>query len=352
MAFETASYFTTMRNTLFISFLIVFTSCVKDKPQDNPNVDVQLSGAKKVYVINEGGFGYGNASVSLYDPGNGNIIEDLYKTQNSSDVGDVAQSLSYINNKFYLVVNNSGKVLVCDPDFKKITQINGIGSPRYILPVTNQKAYVSDYSSNAVSIINLNTNTKTGSILFGGWTEKMVLIYNKAFITNLRRDYVYRVNTITDTKMDSIAVGINAASIVLDKNDKVWVLSAGDKANSIAGKLSKINPVSNLVEFSVSFPGEASPGNLCLNKTKDTLYFLNDAIFRMAISETVLPANPFIAKGNRNFYGLGVNPNDNNIYAADALDYSQRSNIYIYSPVGNEKAVFKAGVNANGFYFE
>lgn len=341
-----------MRNLFFILFLAVLSSCVKDKPQDVPNIAVQLSGAKKVYVVNEGGFGYGNASVSLYDPGNGNVIEDLYRTQNNSDAGDVAQSLSYINNKFYLVVNNSAKIIVCDPDFKKIAQISGLGSPRYILPVTNQKAYVSNYNSNVVSIIDLNANTKTGSISFAGWTEKMALIYNKAFITNLRREYVYVVNTINDTKTDSVLVGINSANILLDKNDKIWVLSGGDQANSVPGKLLRIDPVTNQVEISLTFPVSSSPGNLCFNKTKDTLYYLSDAIFRMAIGETTLPVNPIISKGNRNFYGLGINPNDFTIYAADALDYSQKSNIYVYSTAGIERAVFKAGVNANGFYFE
>lgn len=334
-----------------ITLLPLLASCVKDKPQKEGVGNVQLSAARKVYVVNEGGYGYGNASVSLYDPGSSQVIEDLYRAQNNSDAGDVAQSLTFLNNHFYLVVNNSDKILVCSEEFKKTGQINSLGSPRYLLQITNQKAYISDYNAGVISILNLTTNTKTGSIPCSGWTERMTLIYNKAFITNLRRKYVYIVNTLSDQITDSVEVGINAASIVLDKNDKIWVLSAGDKDNNIAGRLSRIHPVSHQVEYSVAFNG-GSPGNLCLNKTKDTLYFLNDDIFRMAVSETTLPASPFVAKGTKNFYGLGVNPNDCNIYAADALDFSQRSNIYIYSPSGEQKTFFKAGVNANGFYFE
>lgn len=327
-------------------------SCVKDKPQTMSLADVKMSEAKKVYVINEGGFGYGNASVSLYDPVDGEVIEDIYKTQNTSDLGDVAQSLSYINSRFYVVVNNSNKIVVCDQNFKRIGQISGLGSPRYIQQVTNQKAYVSDYTSNAISVVNLNTFAKTGSIPLSGWTEKMVMIYNKVFVTNMRRNYVYVINTLTDLKTDSVEVGINAASLVLDKNDKVWVLSAGDKANSVPGRLSKINALTGEIEFSALFNSATTPSNLCLNKTKDTLYFLNGGVFRMAVHHTVLTATPFIEKGNKNFYGLGVNPNDYTIYVADALDYSQKSNVYIYTPMGEETRFFKAGVNANGFYFE
>lgn len=340
------------KKTVCLLFPVIFIACVKDRPNTTNSSQVQLSGAKKVYVVNEGGFTNGNASISLFDPFNNQVIEDIYYTQNASTVGDVAQSLSFVNGSYYIVVNNSDKILVCDNQFKKVAQIKGLGSPRYLLPITNQKAYVSDYQSNAISVVDLNLKVKTASIPCSGWTEKMVLVYNKAFVTNVTRQYIYVVNTVSDLIFDSVLVGIDAASIVMDKQDKIWVLSAGDKKQSILARLSRINPLTNQIEISFSFNNGDAPRNLCLNKTKDTLYFLNNDVYRMAISEINLPSSSFINKGNKNFYGLGVNPNDYNIYAADALDYSQKSNIYIFDSYGNEKSVFKAGINANGFYFE
>jgi hypothetical protein len=333
-------------------FTFIFIACVKDKPQTTVSSQVPLSAAKKVYVVNEGGFTNDNASISLFDPISSQVIEDIYFNQNASAVGDVAQSLSFVNGNYYIVVNNSDKILVCDNQFKKVGQIKGLGSPRYLLPITNQKAYVSDYQSNAISVVNLNLNLKTSSIPCPGWTERMVLVYNKAFVTNIRRSYVYVVNALTDLIVDSVLVGINAASIVMDRQDRIWVLSAGDKEKSIPARLSRINPIANQIEASFSFNNGDAPRNLCLNKTKDTLYFLNNDVYRMAISEINLPSSSFINKGNKNFYGLGINPNDYNIYAADALDYSQKSNIYVFDSYGNQKLVFKAGINANGFYFE
>lgn len=339
--------------SLFI-FALTLVSCVKDKPQDVVQPQLQLTGAKKVYIINEGVFNSGNASVSLYDTGNDAVVEDFYKTQNPSspNVGDVAQHLAKINGKFYLVVNNSGKIIVLDDQFKKINQVSNLSSPRYILPVTNQKAYVSDYNGNAISIIDLNTNTKTSSIACGGFTEEMVLIYNKAFVTNVKRNYVYTINTINDIKTDSINVGPNAGSIVIDKNDKIWVLGSGNSQNNIPGKLSRIDPVNNQVEISYTFAAGESPFRLCLNKTKDTLYFIKGGIYRMAINDVSLPVTALIANGTKNFYGIGINPNNHTIYAADALDYISKSNIYIYNASGTEKTHFKAGLIANGFYFE
>jgi DNA-binding beta-propeller fold protein YncE len=337
----------------FVFALLVLQACVKDKPQNPVLSNVQLSNARKVYVVNEGVFPNGNASVSLYDPGSGEVVEDIYAAKNNkAAVGDVAQSLSYINGSYYLVVNNSGKILICDRDFKKTAEISQIGSPRYVLPVTNQKAYVSDYSSHVIHIIDLNTHLKTGSISCPGWTEQMALIYNTAFVANIRRNYLYVINTVTDVVFDSIPVGLNVAGIVLDRRDKLWALSPGDQPKGVPAKLHRINPLNAQVELSLEFPAGQAPGNLCLNGTRDTLYFLNKGIYRMAIGNPVLPASPWVISGTKNFYGLGVNPNDYLVYAADALDFNQRSNIYVFNAQGQQQSVFKAGINANGFYFE
>jgi len=210
---------------------------------------------------------------------------------------------------------------------------------------------VSDLYANVVSILDLNANTKVGTIFCKGKTEKMALLYNKVFITNSDRDYVYVVNTLTDLITDSVFVGRGAASIVIDKNDRVWVLGSGN-TNITGGRLTKINALTNQVESFLSFGINDAPFNLCLNKSKDTLFYLNNSIYKMSISDAVLPPVPFVEKGTKNFYGLGVNPNDYSIYAADALDYQQRSQIYIYNADGSAKSDFKAGIISNGFYFE
>ena len=54
----------------------MLSSCVKDKPQDSIQPQVQLTNAKKVYVVNEGNYGSSNASVSLFDTGNNEVIEN------------------------------------------------------------------------------------------------------------------------------------------------------------------------------------------------------------------------------------------------------------------------------------
>jgi len=337
---------------VFVILIMFLYGCVKDKPVKTAESVVELSNDQKVFVLNEGNYGSSQASLSLYDPTTQAVVEDFYRSQNNEGAGDVIQSLSYHNGNYYLVVNNSGKIIVCDKQMKKKALISGLNSPRYFLPVSNSKAYVSDLSLNAISVVDLNANVKSAQISCPGWTEKMVMIYNKAFVTNLRRNYIYVINTVTDKISDSIAVGINAGNVILDKQDKIWVLSAGDQPGNIPAKLSRIDPVSGTVELSLVFPKTESPGSLCLNKTKDTLFFISNGVFRLPISSQVLPTSPFVPSNGRNYYGLGVDPDRYTLYAADVLDYVQRSNIYLFDMKGNQLSFFKAGIISNGFYFE
>ncbi len=341
----------------FIAILLL-NSCVKDKPQEPISSAVSINAEAKVLVINEGNYGWnngnGNSSISVYDPTSGAVIEDYYKQQNpTKNLGDVCQSMTKYNNNYYIIVNNSHKIEVVDAsDFKNKATINGLNSPRYFLPILYNKAYVSDLNQNSIYIINLNSNTISGSIPCMKGTEQMALIYNKAFITNENSDYCYVINTINDVITDSILVGKGASSIVIDKNSSVWVLSGGSSSASQAGKLQKINPISLQIEQTLNFNTSEYPSHLCINKTHDTLYYINSDVFQLPIANTQLPNNPIILHGTKIFYGLGVNPKDYHIYVSDAIDYVQKSTIEIYSTAGNLITKFNAGHISNGFMFE
>jgi YVTN family beta-propeller protein len=329
--------------------LLILASCKKDKPDPIVN-NTYIGPSKKVYVINEGNYGSNNAGITLFDTGTGNSITDKFKDKNGVALGDVAQSMSLINGDYYIVVNNSNKIVVCDTALKIKRTISGLTSPRYIIGVSAQKAYVSDYYANGLSIVDLNTGTKTGSITLHGSTEKMVYINNKVYVTNSSKDHVYVINTTNNSISDSISVGLNASHIVLDKNNKIWVLSSG--TSSVQGKLSLIDPFSNSVTWSQSFALNDKASLLCLNGTKDTLWYANkDGICRMPIKSTILP-NAFITSTS-NIYGLGIHPTRHEVYVADAIDYVSQSKIFVYkASSGTYFGSFKAGFISNGFYFE
>lgn len=342
----------TKRNILFFSILILLvSSCKKDGPTDDGGNTVITSGNNGVYVVNEGNFQFGNASVSYYADGMTEAMQDLFQPANNRPLGDVCQSMYFFNNKAYIVVNNSGKVEVVNSNtFVSTATITGFNSPRYFLPVSNSKAYVTDLYANNISIVDLSSGTRTGTIACAGNTEELLLVFGNTFVTNRDKDKLYVINTQTDILADSISIGFGANSIVEDKNGKIWVLCNG-KSNTNA-TLHRIDPINRSVESTYTFGTTTdSPWRLDINGSNDTLYFLNTDCYRMAINESALPTVPFVASNGRNFYGIGINPNNGNVYLADAIDYVQRGKIYIYKPDGNPVSEFLAGIIPGDFYF-
>ncbi len=341
-----------MKACYLLPLTICLVSCIKDKPQEPVKMGTTINAQNKVLVVNEGGFGYNNADITVYDPASGSISDNYYRQQNNNEaLGDVCQSVCQFNNRYYLMMNNSNKVMVVNADnFTKTATITGFNSPRYLLPLTYSKAYVSDLYASSIQIVDLNTNTITGTIPCMSGTEEMVMLYNRVFVTCSNSQYCYVINAATDVITDSIAVGKNASSLVIDRYSKLWILAGGN--SSQAGKLVRIDPVSLQTELSLSFNLSDNANHLRINKTRDTLYYLNKGIHRFLISDSQLPSSPLVNQGSKIYYGLGVNPKDYTIYASDAIDYVQKSKIEVYKPDGALKTSFNAGIISNGFVFE
>ncbi len=332
-----------------LAAFVLLPSCKKDKPEPAADQPVVVGATGGVYIANEGNFQFGNSKVSYYNIASGSAVEDLYQPANGVALGDVCQSMSLFNGKGYVVVNNSGKVVVVDPSsFVATATITGFNSPRYFLPVSNSKAYVTDIHANGIAVVNLSTNTITGSIHCPGWTEELVLAYGKAYVTNETRDKVYVIDTSNDQITDSITVSMGGNSIVADANGKLWVM-----CSSASSKLYRIDPVSMQVEELYTFPNSSdSPWRLNINSGSDTLYYLNKDVYRMPISASALPGSPFVATDGRNLYGIGVEPNSGVVYVADAIDYVQRGTVYRYKADGSLINSFQAGIIPGEFCFQ
>lgn len=335
---------------LWLFGMVLLVGCRKDKPA--PPIDTPITvGTGGMYITNEGNFGWGNAGVSFFDIASGAVVEDLYQPANGEGLGDVCQSMRLFNGRAYLVVNNANKVEVVDPNtFTRIATITGFNSPRYFLPVSNGKAYVTDLYANAISIVDLGSHTITGSIACPGWTEELALAYGKAFVTNKTRNYVYVIDTGTDLLVDSIPVSRGGNSIVEDANGRLWVACTGGGGTQPA--LYRIDPIALEVEATFAFGSSSdSPWRLTTNGDHSVLFFLNDHVYRMAVADVALPVAPFIAAEGRNFYGLGVDPGSGMVYVADAIDFTQRGVVFRYGADGTFVNDFLAGRIPNSFTF-
>jgi len=338
-------------------FLIIigffFIACDKKE-----NIKIEKQSGNGVFIVNEGNFSWGNASLSFYNIDSNKIYNDVFFEANGAPLGDVAQSMGIIDSVGYIVVNNSGKIYAINTsNYKYIGKITGLTSPRYIQIISKSKAYVSDLYDKSIAIINPLSLTIIGHITANHTTEKMIMLDSLVFATCWSKDNkVIVVNSNLDQCIDSIAVGNQPNSLVLDKNKKLWVLCDGGFQGGTIPKekatLMRINTGNFEIEQTLTFQNIGdSPTELNINTSGDTLYFINKDVYRMSIESNNLPLNSLIAANGKLFYGLAINSLKSNLFISDAVDYLQQGFVYRYNLNGELISSFKTGVIPGAFCF-
>lgn len=343
---------------ILISFLLI--GCMKDDNwiKDHLQQKNIVIPSAAVFIVNEGNFMYGNATLSTIDTVNNIVQNDIFYKINGLPLGDVAESMTIWKNKGYIVVNNSGKVYVIDPLSGKYTgKITGLTSPRFIHFVSDTKAYITDLYAGKIAIVNPATNLITGSIACPSHrsTEEMVQFGNLVFVSCWSNDQtVLVIDTSVDKIIAEIQTGIQPCGIVLDKYEKIWVLCQSLPASStkFSAQLQRIDPSTKSVEKSFTFQLSEKPVKLVIDGAGENLFFLlGNNIHKMSVLAAQLPENPYLFMQSKLLYGLGIDPSNGNIYVSDALDYQQAGLISRFSASGTLLGSFKAGIIPGRFCF-
>jgi len=336
----------------FVAGSFVFSGCGKD--EEEVAADREFNNG--VFVTNEGQFQKSNGEVSFFSRATKEGEVSLFSKINGRPVGDVVQSLTFNDDKAYILVNNSAKIEIANArTFKSTGVINGLKLPRYMV-AGEHKAYVSSWvkadfvtrTAGEIAVIDLHTNTITKTIPVGWLPERMVITNNKLFVTNSNDNTVSVINLASESVENTITVGDSPNSLTLDANGKLWVLGAGSFATSSPSKLQRINPADNTIEATITLPFGGAE-DLITGPNRNSLFFnFGGQVYKMGLSETTLPASPLI---NRFFYGLGVDPETQNIYGADAGTFDSNGKVIRYNPAGQLIDSFSVGVIPNDFYF-
>ncbi|MEG2365360.1 MAG: YncE family protein [Alistipes sp.] len=321
-------------------------ACMDYGPSEAEPFDLQQRG---LLVTCEGNFCYGNASLSLYIPAERRVENELFIRANGMNLGDVAQSIALHNGLAYIVVNNSGVVYVVDTrTFEVQRTITGLTSPRYIHFVDDKKAYITDLYDPHIAVVDLQNHRITRRISTNGHrsTEQMVQ-YGRYIFTNCwSNDHkILVVDSQTDALVDSIEVGRQPSSLALDRHNKLWTITDG-------AELYRIDAATRTVEQVFHFERGTFAARLALNGTRDTLYYINGAVWRMPVVADHLPYIPFLAENGTIYYGLTVDPVTSEVYVADAIDYVQPGMIYRFTPDGTEVDRFRVGITPGAFCFK
>lgn len=313
-----------------------------------------------LFITNEGQFMYGSASLSYYDPERRTVENEIFSRANGFALGDVAQSMVIRKGTGWVVVNNSGVIFAIDTEtFREVGRITGFTSPRYIHFLSDEKAYVTQLWDPRIYIVNPRRFEITGYIdtdmdFETGSTEQMVQ-YGKYVFTNCwsYQNRLLVIDTDTDRVCDQIEVGIQPTSLAIDCNGKIWTITDGGYEGSPYGyeapSLYCIDAATRKVEKQFRFTLGDAPSEVHLNGAGDTLYFINDAVWRMSVTADRIPARPFIESRGTKYYGLTVDPLTSEVYVADAIDYAQNGVVFRYSADGELVDEFYVGITPGAF---
>ena len=331
---------------IFASTLLL-ASCSND---DAVEKDVPLGTYDNgVLVLNEGNFGTPNASVTYISNDFNVLTQNIFGIENNDKkLGDVAQSLSFSEDKAFIVMNNSNVVEVVNRyTFKSLGTITeNLKNPRYSV-VLNGKLYVTNASTKAVTVYDAKTFTHLQTITIGKTTEKIITANGKLYITNGAYgsgNTVTVVNPQSNNAMRIITVE-NGVNSIEEKNGFVYALCG----NSDRSKLFKID---TKTDTATSFESTVIKKALNMDIDGDRIYYTQGAgVYAMALNATTFSETPLFSVIDNSwstFYGFNVI--DGKIYSADANGFTAAGIVKIFSATGTELKTVSVGMGPNSFY--
>ena len=361
-----------------------FSSCDK-RGMPYPE-GIMGDGEIEAIIVNEGGINSNAGCISLIYR-DSTVIVDVFQDVNHRPLGDVAQSITMINGKNFVALDNSKKVEVIDPvTFKSLGTIlySQAGSPRQIVPISETEAVVSDLRQ---QLVRIRTVPPYGSpleyISVPRWIEYLVSVENKVFGMTQGGLYVFDADNINKEFARVIKDIYNeedtkTCQMLVDKNGMIWGLMNQKRGGSVTGiTLKCVDPKREKVVKShtlpIENPNSQIPGEIIgyinynrtdIDPTGTWIYFNvktrsieeNDkgekeqqSVYRMNVETGTFEFYQNLP-GVSMMYGFAVSP-EGEIYLCDCLDYTrQRGYIRHYLRDGT-KISHRVGVYPSQIYF-
>lgn len=336
---------------LFTATAATFFSCKEDDPP-LPEAGLFEEG---FFILNEGNFGTGNSSLDFFHPDSG-MLRSVYAAANGGlSPGDVLQSMVKIDDRFLLVLNNSGKILsVSEEDASFQNSLEGLTSPRYILSLASDRAYVSDLFANEISIFNPTTMTITGTVPTGGWSERMVRVGNFVYAAMMTRDRILRIDAATNAVVDSFDTGREPEGLLADDAGNLYILGTGGFGTGFPEIRKVQTPGGGILQQWIVGDIGDYVNDLGISPAEDYLYWLGPGgVYRMSTTASTPPDSPWLeTPAGSYWYALEVDrEGSGEILIGDAKDFVSQGEVLRYSAQGTLLDQQTCGISPGSFYF-
>jgi hypothetical protein len=344
---------------LFLAVLVL-VSCTDD-------IEIVPLGAYEngFFVSNEGKFDSDTAEVTFISYDGQTVKQDVFKSENNGAVlGDTQQSITFYEDKAFLILNVSNKIEVVNRyTFKRITTINtGLNNPRYMAFV-NGKGYITNWGAGGnpdddfVAVINLSTYMVETTIAVVEGPEKVVAHQNNLYVAHQGGWGINNKISVISTANNSVTAFIEVGDVpkaLIIHNNQLLVLSSGRGSWQIGGptngRLDKINLTNNEVSTFNSFAGDKPSDMVMYN---DELYYTQGTkVFKTNPNAASFASQEILNVANYNMGNpYGFNVANDKIYICDAKTFNVDGSLKIFNLSGDFQAEFPTRIGPNGVVF-
>lgn len=339
-----------MKKIYLILAIAALSSCKKDEevgPQETQETaGFSIEGRSGFLISNEGQFQAINASVSFYDVDSEETFNGIYGSENDLILGDVLNSMTKIDDLYYLVVNNSGKIVYTDSKMEIQGEITGLTSPRNISKVNATTALVSDLFSNEISIVDLSSHEVTGTISANGWTEHIFVSSDHVFISDHTNAKITVYNPSTLEEEGEIQFTGSFTGLCQSPSGDVIVMNQDGDANNFAVTIDGSTAMTtDTLDLENNAAWASHPMVYQNGMNQDILVYALGDIRDIPLagdgsSEVIIDASEISV--------YGIDRYNNQLIVSDAGDFTTNGKIQFYSSNGTWIKEIETGVSPNG----
>ena len=324
-----------MKKSILLS-LIIIMGCEDAKQK-------LVEGNQLVFVASEGNYGSGNGSISVFRDGE--------KIQQLENIGDVLQSIVVHNDKLIVALNNSHFL-----KFYEIT-INGLllpgieistdnSGPREMV-VLNNKLYFTNWNSQDVKILNLETYFIEDSITVGGQPESIVSDGDFLWVAISSGNTIEKISIETREIVETIEVGNGPQQILLD-GDILWISRTyyNEDWTEIYFGTSKINKETNLVTILEYSVGVVCGGDL-MKISDDVFRTFEGGVASLNDDLSIDVASKIGTYPTHKLFSAGAETNS--VFFGITSDYESPDTVFVHDNFGELIYILEVGASPGDY---
>lgn len=364
-----------MRRHLFIyiALLTLLAGCRTDDiivymEDEDTGVRAVRSQVAGMYVLCEGNMGSNKCTLDYLDlsasDSTVHYLRNIYAERNPSEVkelGDVGNDIQVYGSRLWMVINCSNKVEVCQArDAVKIGKVDipncrslaFDGGYAYVSSYVGPVAVGGDAPLGRVYKVDTLTLQKVDSVTVGYQPEEMAVLGGKLYVANSGGYIPPRYdNTVSVVDLETfreerqVVVAINLHRLRADRHGQLWVTSRGNNRD-VPSSLYWLQPDGH-GDMQVAGSIVTPVSDLCI--VGDSLYYygaeFSSITYDVAQASGIVDVSRHTVvahrlsdapeyDGIRQLYGIIVNPTDRDFYLMDARNYTSSGYLLHFLPDG------------------